>query len=371
MAEHEQGTQESTARHTERAREAGQVPRSRDFSAAAVLFVTALTLKLLGPFLIGKLEALLADGLSIPPPRALDDSQVSGAIASAAGHALLVCAPVWGMTLLTGLAAPLAVGGWNFTLQSLTPDFTRLNPITGFARMFTARGAVELVKALLKFVLVALVAAALLWHQAPVMASLGALRPERAMRSSAQLVGDTFLILASTVALLAAADVPWQLWQYARRLRMTRTEVREEMRETEGSPEMKSRIRAIQRELARRRMMADVPKADVVVVNPTHYAVALRYVESRMRAPIVVAKGLDLVAARIRLVAEQHGVPIFEAPPLARTLQRHVEIGAEIPTSLYVAVAQVLTYLAQLRHAARLGQVAPPLPMLSLEGCDA
>jgi flagellar biosynthesis protein FlhB len=369
--EREQGTQESTARHTERAREAGQVPRSRDFSAAAVLLATALALRFLGPYLVANLQALLADGLSIPPPRTLDDSQVLAALASAAGHALLVCAPVWGVTLLAAFAAPLAVGGWNFTLQSLSPDFNRLNPAAGFARMFTVRGAVELLKALLKFLLVALVAGALLWQRAPVLASLGALRPERALRSSAELIGNTFVILTVTVALLAAADVPWQLWQYARRMRMTRTEVREEMRETEGSPEMKSRVRSIQRELARRRMMADVPKADVVVVNPTHYAVALRYVEERMRAPVVVAKGLDLVAARIRAVAEEHHVPIFEAPPLARALHRHVELGAEIPSALYVAVAQVLTYLAQLRQAARAGLTAPPVPALSLEGLEA
>src|SRR5580658_9673091 len=303
MAEREQGTQESTARNRERARESGQVPRSRDLSAAAVLLATALALKFLGPYLGGALRALLIGGLSIARVRALGDADALNAVLKAAADGFLVGAP--------------------------------------------------------------------LWRHAPLMASLGTLTPAQAAQAAGGLISDTFVALTATVAVLAAVDVPWQLWQYARRLRMTRNEVREEMRETEGSPEMKNRIRSIQRELARRRMIADVPKADVVVVNPSHYAVALRYVEARMRAPIVVAKGLDLVAARIRAVAEQHHVPIVEAAPLARALHRHVEIGAEIPAALYVAVAQVLTYLAQLRQAARLGQAAPLLPTLSLEGVDA
>ena len=279
----------------------------------------------------------------------------------------IACAPLLAITVVAALAAPLAVGGWNFTLQALTPDLTRLNPIAGFGRMFSARGLVELLKAYLKFILIAVVGAAVLWKHAASIAALGRVPPETALVQVAALVGDAFLMLAGAVALIAAVDVPWQLWQHARRLRMTRAQVREEMKETDGAPETKGRIRSLQRELARRRMMADVPKADVVVVNPTHYAVALRYLETRMRAPVVVAKGLDLVAARIRAVAEEHRIPVFEAPPLARALHRHVEIGAEIPASLYVAVAQVLTYLAQLRTATRYGQAPPPVPTLDLQ----
>jgi flagellar biosynthetic protein FlhB len=181
---------------------------------------------------------------------------------------------------------------------------------------------------------------------------------------AASLVGFALLMLAASLGLIAGIDVPWQLWQYTQQLRMSRNEVREEMKESEGSPEIKGRIRAIQRELAKRRMMQEVPKADVVVVNPTHYAVALRYDEQRMRAPLVVAKGQDLIAARIREIADEHRVPIFEAPPLARALHRHVELGAEIPASLYVAVAQVLTYITQLRSARRDGTAAPPPPSI-------
>jgi len=227
--------------------------------------------------------------------------------------------------------------------------------------MFSMNGAVELTKAFAKFGLLALVAALVLWRQSGAILSLSAEPVPVAIAHAASLTGTALLALAATLALIAGVDVPWQLWRYTQQLRMTREQVREEMKESEGSPEVKGRIRKIQSERARRRMMREVPKADVVVVNPTHFAVALRYDEQRMRAPIVVAKGQDLIAARIREIAEEHRVPIFEAPPLARALHRHVEIGAEIPASLYVAVAQVLTYLAQLR-AARVGGAALPPP---------
>ena len=365
MAENDQeGTEQSTARRQERAREAGQVPRSRDLNAAAVLFCSALALKLIGPYSGGEVRGMLTSALSVPRAQALDESQAMAAFGSAAAHALMASAPIWAVCMLAAVAAPLLVGGWNFTLQALAPDLNRLNPMAGFARMFSARGAVELLKAFLKFLLIAAVATAILWRHAAEIGALGNAAPETALARAGSLVGDAFLWLAGAVALIAAADVPWQLWQHAKRLRMTRTEVREEMKESEGAPETKGRIRSIQRELARRRMMAEVPKADVVVVNPTHYAVALRYVESRMRAPVVIAKGLDLVAGRIRAVATEHRVPIFEAPPLARALFRHVEIGAEIPVSLYVAVAQVLTYITQLRSARRDGAPPPPAPSI-------
>jgi len=368
MAEQEhEGTEQSTARRQERAREAGQVARSRDLNAAAVMLLSAIALKFVGPYSGAALRALLGGSLALTRAQALDESRALAGLSTAAGYGLLACAPLFAVCLVAALAAPLAVGGWNFTLKALVPDLARLNPVTGFGRMFSARGAVELLKAFLKFLLLAAVAALFLRSHAAAIAALSSGAPAAALTQAAALVGDAFLMLAGAMAVIAAADVPWQLWQHARRLRMTRAEVREEMKESEGAPETKGRIRSIQRELARRRMMAEVPKADVVVVNPTHYAVALRYVEARMRAPVVVAKGLDLIAARIRAVAEEARVPVFEAPPLARALYRHVEIGAEIPTSLYVAVAQVLTYLAQLRAAVRYGAVRPQLPMLDLE----
>jgi flagellar biosynthetic protein FlhB len=181
-----------------------------------------------------------------------------------------------------------------------------------------------------------------------------------------QICGKAFIALTAGLLIIAAIDVPIQLWQYNKKLKMTRQEIRDEMKESEGSPEIKGRIRQVQQEMARRRMMQEVPKADVVVTNPTHFAVALRYDENRMRAPIVVAKGADAIAARIREIAAEHNVTIFEAPPLARALHRHVEIGGEIPQTLYSAVAQVLTYVFQLRAAKKGMAMMPERPNVEL-----
>jgi flagellar biosynthetic protein FlhB len=362
-------TEQPTAKRFEQARERGQVPRSSDLGAAAVLFATAAGLELLGGWCGGQLHALMRSGLSLSRERALDEAAALGAFASAGLHALYACVPLWGLTVLAALAAPLALGGRGLHLKALVPDFSRLSPGAGFARMFSLNGAVELGKAFAKFVALALVAAAVLWQQSGAILGLSAQPAPVAIAHAASMTGSALLMLAATLALIAAVDVPWQLWRYTQGLRMTREQIREEVKETEGAPEIKGRIRKMQSERARRRMMREVPKADVVVVNPTHFAVALRYDEQRMRAPIVVAKGRELIAARIREIAAEHRVPIFEAPPLARALHRFVEIGAEIPASLYVAVAQVLTYLAQV-HAARRDGATPPAPPAIDPGID-
>ena len=369
MAENEnqqERTQQPTTKRLEQARERGQVPRSPDLTAAAVLLACGAAMLLLGRFSGAQLATLMRSSLTLPRERVLDESAALGSFAAAALHALPPCACLWAVSLLTAIAAPLLLGGRTFSLEVLSPDFTRLSPAAGFARMFSLRGVVELAKAFAKFGLLGLTAVALLWQQRAAIMGL-ALEPlPAAMAHAVTLTGFALMALAATLGLIAAVDVPWQLWQHMRRLRMTRSEVREEMRESEGAPEVRNRIRSLQREIAKRRMMQQVPKADVVVVNPTHYAVALRYDERRMRAPVVVAKGQDLIAARIREIAVEHGVPIFEAPPLARALHRFVEIGAEIPTALYVAVAQVLTYLSQLRTAQRHGVQPPPLPVIDV-----
>jgi flagellar biosynthetic protein FlhB len=359
-------TEQPTAKRLEQAREQGQVPRSADLSAAAVLLIAAGGLELLGGWCGARLHALMRSGLALSRERALDESAALGAFAGAARHALYACAPLFGLTVLAALAAPIALGGRGLHLQALAPDFSRLSPGAGFARMLSLNGAVELGKAFAKFMALALVAALVLWQQSGAILGLSAEAPPLAITHAASMAAFALLVLAGTLALIAAVDVPWQLWRYTHGLRMTRAQIREELKETEGAPEIKGRIRKLQSERARRRMMREVPKADVVVVNPTHFAVALRYDEQRMRAPIVVAKGQDLIAMRIREIAAEHRVPIFEAPPLARALHRHVEIGAEIPASLYVAVAQVLTYLAQVRAARRDGAAPPPPPAIEV-----
>jgi flagellar biosynthetic protein FlhB len=228
--------------------------------------------------------------------------------------------------------------------------------------MLSLRSLVELVKSSAKFAIVGVIAAGVLWQQSEQFLRLALLPTVPAMGHALQLSGQALLAVASGLALIAAIDVPYQLWQHQRDLRMTRQEIREEFKETEGSPETRGRIRARQQEMARQRMMREIPTASVVVTNPEHYAVALRYVEGRNRAPVVVAKGVDAVAARIREVAREHNVPIFEAPPLARTLYRNVDLGVEIPAELYVAVAQVLTYVLQLQRAMQQGMAPPVRP---------
>ncbi len=365
MAEHDQErTERPTPKRIEKARKEGQVPRSPELSAAAVLLVAGGSLRFLGPSLGATLAGVMRSSLALGRAQAFDP----GLALSSMGEELLragrACAPVLGLTLVAALAAPLALGGWNLSPGAVAPDFTRLDPIAGFGRLFSARGAVELGKAFGKFLVVATAAVWVLRSESARLLGLGAEPLSAAIADAAGLASRALLTVSVGLAVIAAIDVPWQLWQYSKKLGMTREEIREELRESEGSPEMRGRIRRVQREMARRRMMHEVPKADVVVVNPTHFAVALRYEERRMRAPLVVAKGSDLIAARIREIATEHAVPIFEAPPLARALHQSVEIGSEIPASLYVAVAQVLTYIYQLKAARSWGGRAPEPPVI-------
>jgi flagellar biosynthetic protein FlhB len=362
MAENEQErTEQPTQKRLDEARKKGQIPRSTELNAAAVILVVGGGLHFLGGYMGARFNGLMSASLSLTREQSVDESLMIPTVLTEATRALIACAPILGLTLIAALTAPMLLGGWNLSFEALVPDFTRLNPMSGFARMFSLRSGVDLAKAFAKFILLALVAALVLHQKSGELMGLG-LEPTRAAIAHATaLTGYAFLMLAGALGLIAAVDVPWQLFQHNKQLRMTREEIREEMKEAEGSPEIKGRIRSVQREIARRRMMQEVPKADVVIVNPTHFAVALRYDEKRMRAPVVVAKGADIVAARIREVATENLVPIFEAPPLARALFKSVELGNEIPATLYVAVAQVLTYIYQLKTARRSG-MSPPTP---------
>jgi flagellar biosynthetic protein FlhB len=354
-------TEQPTPKRLDEARKKGQIPRSTELNAAAVILAVGAGLHYLGGYMGTRLNGLMSSSLSLTREQSVDESLMISTLTTEAAHALIACAPILGLTLLVALLAPMLLGGWNMSFEALTPDFTRLNPLNGFGRMFSMNSAVNLAKAFAKFIFLGLVAVLVLKQKYSELMGLG-MEPIRvAIGHATSLTGYAFLMLAATLGLIAAIDVPWQLFQHNKQLRMTREEIKEEMKESDGSPEVKGRVRQLQREFSRRRMMQDVPKADVIVTNPTHFAVALKYDEKRMGAPIVVAKGADVVAARIREVATESLVPIFEAPPLARALFKSVEIGAEIPATLYVAVAQVLTYIYQLKTARRDG-VQPPTP---------
>jgi flagellar biosynthetic protein FlhB len=367
MAENDQErTEQPTQKRLDDARRKGQIPRSRDLTAAAVMLAGGTALYMLGGQIGANLHGLMSRGLTLTREQALDTTHLLPALASAASAGLRACAPVFGVIMLAAILAPLALGGWSFSGQSLAPKFERLNPLEGVKRMFAMRSLMELLKALAKFGVVAVVAVIVLWNDAPEMMSLGRQPVEQAIGHAFKLSGQALLSISAGLLIIAAIDAPYQLWQYMQQMKMSREEIREEYKESEGSPEVKGRIRQLQQQMARQRMMQDVPKADVIVTNPTHFAVALRYDDKRMRAPVVVAKGVDLLAARIREVAAEHDVPVFEAPPLARVLYRQVDIGAEVPSTLYVAVAQVLSYVFQLRVAKRSGMQPPARPTVEV-----
>jgi flagellar biosynthetic protein FlhB len=260
------------------------------------------------------------------------------------------------------IMTPLGLGGWSFSTKAISFKLEKLDPIKGLGRMFALRGLMELLKVLAKFALVAAISGSILWSLIGELLGLADEPLHAALAHVARLCSWSFLASSCALIIIAAIDVPFQLWQHNKQLKMTKQEVKDENKETDGRPEVKGRIRALQQEFSRRRMMEQVPRADVVITNPTHYAVALRYDHLSTRAPVVVAKGADLIASQIRLVADQHDVTIVLAPPLARALFASTDIDREIPAGLYVAVATVLAYVYQLRHAYENGDMPPEQP---------
>jgi flagellar biosynthesis protein FlhB len=264
---------------------------------------------------------------------------------------LLLFLPLAGVVVVAAVAANVLISGWVFSPKAFEFNLAKLNPITGLGRLFSWNALAELLKALMKGALIAGVAGWMIWRQRDGILALAAEPLDAAMVHFGQITLLTFLAAAAAFGVIVLLDVPFQLWQYHRNLRMTKEEIRQESKEMEGDPQIKARIRSLQREAARRRMMQAVPKADVVVTNPMHFAVALKYEEKTMAAPLVVAKGSQLVAERIKELARENRVPVVEAPPLARALHRHAEVGDTIPGALFTAVAQVLAYVYQLNQS--------------------
>jgi len=363
MAENQDGqekTEEATPKRQEEARNKGQVPRSRELTTMAMLLMAAIAMTFMGERMVAQLGDVMRLGLAVERAKVFDPWTTIELFGQALSLGILLMLPFLVLMVATAVAAPVALGGWSFSTDALAFKFDKLNPVTGLKRIFAARGVMELVKALAKFLLIGLVGALLLWYFLPQLMGLGREDPAVGLAHAGQILTRCFVILSASLALIAAIDVPFQLWDHAKNLKMTRQEVRDEHKNTEGKPEVKAKVRTLQREIAQRRMMSEVPKADVVITNPTHYAIALRYDADKMAAPVVVAKGVELVAGQIRTVAVANKVPIFEAPPLARALYYSTEIDQQVPAGLYLAVAQVLAYVFQLRAAARGGPVPVP-----------
>jgi flagellar biosynthetic protein FlhB len=353
----------ASQRRLDQARERGEVPRSPELSTFSVLLAAGGGLMVLGSGLVQSLERVLRGALTLDRNAGFETGQMGARLFDAASTALLGLSPLLLLVISVALLTPMLVSGWLFTFEGLQPDFSRLSPARGLGRIFSWHGVIELGKAVLKTLLIGGVAAWAVWSMRTEIFALASEPLESALAHLAMLLGRTFLIIAGAFALIVVIDVPFQIWDFRRQLRMTREEVREEYKETEGNPQIKQRIRTMQREIARRRMMQEVPKADVIVTNPTHYAVALRYRDETMRAPRVVAKGVEMIAERIVELGADAGVPRIEAPALARALYAHAEVGRDIPPALFGAVAEVLAWVYNLRRAQDSGAEAPRPPV--------
>lgn len=354
-------TEEPTPRRIEQAREQGQVPHSRELGTFLVLISAAAAFWMMGGWFVQRSMAIARKGFSVEPRFLHEPDQMVVRLGDIGGDALLLFAPLLAILVLAAVLPPFFLNAWVFAPKALVPDLARLNPLTGLGRMFSWNSLMELAKAVAKALLVGGVGALLLWHSRDEIFGLLSQPVFSGVAQAGHLVVFCFLMLVVALALVVAADVPFQLWQYLDKLKMSKDQVKQEMKEMQGDPHVKGRIRSLQMQAARRRMMAAVPKADVIVTNPTHYSVALSY-KAGMAAPKVVAKGTGEVALKIREIAAEHGVPLLEAPPLARALYRHVELEAEIPGALYTAVAEVLAYVYQLSQWRKAGGTYPTPP---------
>lgn len=355
-------TEQPSARRLEQAREEGQVPHSRELGTFLVLFAGVLTLLFAGEWMGRRWVRVLADGFAFEHDTAFDPVRVLWLLRRVFVESLLTFAPIFLVLLVAAVAGPLLLGGLVFSPKVLSFRLERLDPMNGLRRMFSLQGAMEVVKSLLKVAAVAGMVWVTFRRERDTVLSLAALPLNDAAASFLhEMVFGAVLIVAG-LALIAAVDVPFQLWQYYKNLRMTKEEVKQEYKEQEGDPHLKARIRSMQREMARKRMMEEVPKADVVVTNPTHFAVALKYDQKTMAAPVVVAKGRGVIAQKIRELADEAEVPRVEAPPLARALYAHVDIGQTIPPTLFAAVAEILAYVFQLDRWMAVGGPKPQPP---------
>ena len=342
-----------------KSRREGQVARSRDLSHLLVVGLGGALLVVVMPRLSDWAGRLLARGLRFDAQALAEADAMTHQLGTLTWAWMAVLLPLGAVGILLAVGAALASGGWNFTWQPLMPNFGKLNPLTGLGRMVSGQHLGDLAKASLLSLILGVVGGVWLWlHLGQFHDALAMPLPAALVHTGGALL-DGLLLLCVVLAVFAVIDVPLQRRMLANRLKMSHQEARQEHKEAEGNIEVKGRIRARMREMSRKRMLAAVPKADLVVMNPTHYAVALKYEEGRMAAPKVVAKGADLLALKIRDLAREHQVPVLQAAPLARALYAHTEVDHEIPARLFSAVAQVLAYVYQLR-AALAGQAAMP-----------
>jgi len=365
MSDNEDGqekTEEPTSKRLQDARRKGQIARSKELNTMVITLIGGMALVGMSGHLGQELSEIMTQAFTIAREEMFDPTALLRRLVSAVKDALLMLIPFFIVVVAVAIGSSVALGGIAVSGEAMAPKLSKLNPLKGLKRVFSLKGLMELLKALAKFLLVGGATALALWVSLEEFIGLSRMELGPAVSELAALIGGSFILIATTLILIAMVDVPFQLWDHKKQLKMTKQEIRDEMKETEGRPEVKGRIRSLQREMAQRRMMEEVPKADVIVTTPTHYAVALRYDQFSMQAPKVVAKGAELVAANIRRIGTEHNVPVIEAPMLARAIYAHSELGENIPAGLYLAVAKLLAYVFQLRAYAREGGLKPEQP---------
>jgi len=355
-------TEEPTAKREEDARKKGDIARSKELNTVAALMMGSMMIWMTGDRILLGMWSVMENAFVIERKHMYDPLQMVVNLQTAMQEAVMFVAPFLAAMVVVALAAPIAMGGWSFSLEALTPKASKMNPAAGLKRMFAVRSLIELVKSLLKFGLVMGIMVLLAKIHLPEFIHLSQLSIEEALLRASDIMTMAFVLLCTSLLLVVAIDVPFSLWEYKKKLKMTLQQVKDEMKQTEGRPEVKGKIRQMQQEISQGRMLEAVPQADVIVTNPTHFAVALKYEDGGKSAPIVVAKGADLIAAQIRNIATGNGVTLVSSPPLARALFYTTEIDQEVPKGLYLAVAQVLAYVYQLKIATEKRWKKPDAP---------
>jgi len=353
-------SEEPTAKRLQDSRNKGQVARSRELNTAVVLLASFVVVSLLGSWMADQLQQIIHTDLKLSRDILLDDATPLRQLRVSVMSALQLLLPAFLALVIASFIGPLIAGGWSFSLGPLKPSPSKLSPLKGFKRMFGMQGLAELLKSLAKFLLLAGISILLYQQLKYSYFNLGRLPMQHAIAQAMDLIVLVFLGLTAGLILMAIIDLPYQRWEHKRKQRMTRQELKEESKETNGNPETKAKIRRLQEEAANRKMLVDVKTTDVIIVNPTHYSVALKYEKSGDGAPIVVARGIDHMALRIREIGRAHGVEVYSAPLLARVLYHKVRVGQEVPVDLYLAVAQILAYVYQLDRHQR-GEGAEPV----------
>lgn len=350
-------TEEPTSKRLRDAKEKGQSPRSRDLNSFIVLMFSGFAFISLGQITLKNIAELARSLFSFDASLLSSNDKLMDAGVDFIVNVLYTMLPFFFISLLAGLLGPILIGGWTFSSKAIAPKISKMNPLKGLKRMFSAKALMELVKAFLKFSVVAVVATIVWWGQLHDFLTIGDLPVTVGIPKAFTMIAWSFVFISFSLFIIVVIDVPFQLFEHRKQLKMTKQEIKDEYKETEGKPEVKAQIRRLQIQAANKRMMAEVPKADVILTNPSHFSVALAYDEQGYTAPLVLAKGVDHMAIHIGKIAKEAGVPILRLPPLARSIYYSTEVGEEIPRGLFIAVAQVLAYIFQLKRKNRLDEV--------------